>query len=127
MAALRETILPAGSLSPQKAETSYRQPKSLWLALEVLDPRPDSAALESLADFAQSLTPVVVFRPGEGLLLEVQEHKVKIHSTNKHPFARLPLALHALRLKSSQARTIGQQMISRVAMIECGEALPVGE
>ena len=72
MAALRETILPAGSLSPQKAETSYRQPKSLWLALEVLDPRPDSAALESLADFAQSLTPVVVFRPGEGLLLEVQ-------------------------------------------------------
>jgi protein ImuB len=72
MAALREKSFPAGSLPSEKAETRYRQSKSLWLALEVLDPRPDSPALESLAAFAQSLTSVVVFRPGEGLLLEVQ-------------------------------------------------------
>lgn len=72
MAALKYPVLPADSLFPKNAETRYRQSKSLWLALEVLDPRPDSAALESLAVFAQSLTPVVVFRPGEGLLLEVQ-------------------------------------------------------
>ena len=51
----------------------------------------------------------------QGLLLEVQEHKVKIHSTNKHPFARLPLALHALRLKSSQARMIAKAAEDAVA------------
>ena len=51
----------------------------------------------------------------QGLLLEVQEHKVKIHSNNTHPFARLPLALHALRLKSSQARMIAKAAEDAVA------------
>lgn len=72
MAALKYPVLPAGSLPLEKPETRYRQSESLWLALEIVDPEPDSASLESLAVFAQSLTPVVVLRPEEGLLLEVQ-------------------------------------------------------
>jgi protein ImuB len=71
MAALPYSVLPAGSLPDEKPETRYRQARALWLGLQILDPRPDRAALESLAAFAQSLTPVVVLRPDEGLLLEV--------------------------------------------------------
>ena len=40
----------------------------------------------------------------QALLLEVQEHKLKIHSNRPHPLARVPQALHTLRLRSAQAR-----------------------
>lgn len=72
MAALPYPVLPAGSLPIKKPETGYRLARTLWLGLQILDPPPDSAALRSLAAVAQSLTPVVVLRPDEGLLLEVQ-------------------------------------------------------
>ena len=72
MAALPYPALPAGSLPTERPKTRYRQARRLWLALQILDPLPDLAALKSLASFAQSLTPVVVLRPDEGLLLEVQ-------------------------------------------------------
>jgi protein ImuB len=72
MAALPHPALPADSLPIEQPKTRYRRARALWLALEVLEPPPDPAALESLARFAQSLTPIVVLRPGEGLLLEVR-------------------------------------------------------
>ena len=72
MAALPYPALPAGSLPIERPKTGYRLARTLWLGLQILDPPPDSAALRSLATFAQSLTPVVVLRPDEGLLLEVQ-------------------------------------------------------
>jgi len=70
--ALSYSVLPAGSASAGKQESHYRQAKKLWLALIVLDPRPDQKALQSLAGFARSLTPIVVLQAGEGILLEVQ-------------------------------------------------------
>jgi protein ImuB len=60
--------LPAAA-APQ---TGSRQVRRLWLALQLLDPAPDAALLDSLADWAEALTPVVVSRPGEGLMLEIQ-------------------------------------------------------
>ena len=72
MAALPYPALPAGSLPTERAKTGYRQARTLWLALQILNPLPDLATLKSLAGFSQSLTPVVVLRPDEGLLLEVQ-------------------------------------------------------
>lgn len=72
MAASPHPALPAGSVPIERPNIRYRQARTLWLALEMLDPPPTSAALESLARFAQSLTSVVVLRPGEGLLLEVR-------------------------------------------------------
>ena len=71
MAALPYPALPAGSLPTAGPKSCYRQARTLWLGLQILDPLPDPAALESLAAFAQSLTPIVVLRPDEGLLLEV--------------------------------------------------------
>jgi protein ImuB len=72
MVALSHPAVPAGSLSVETPETGYRQARALWLALELLDPSPVPAMLESLARFAQCLTSVVVLRPNEGLLLEVR-------------------------------------------------------
>jgi len=72
MVALPHPVLPAGSLPKENRALRYRQADALWLALQLLDPRPDPVALESLAEWAKSLTPVVELRPGEGLLLEVQ-------------------------------------------------------
>ena len=71
MAALPKPVA-TGSLPAEKAGKLPRQADSLWLALQILDPEPDSAALESLADSALALTSVVLLRPGEGLLLEVR-------------------------------------------------------
>jgi protein ImuB len=72
MAALPHSASPTDSLPIERPGTRYRQARALWLALEMLDPPPAPAPLESLADFAQTLTPIVVLRPGEGLLLEVR-------------------------------------------------------
>ena len=72
MAALPHPVWPAGPLPQASAAFRYRQANALWLALQILDPRPDLPALESLAAWAESLTPTVVLREGEGLLLEVQ-------------------------------------------------------
>jgi len=72
MAALPYPALPAQSLPTEVPKPCYRQARALWLGVQILDPPPDSAALESLATFAQSLTSIVVLRPDEGLLLEVQ-------------------------------------------------------
>lgn len=72
MAALPHPVLPVGSLPAETPRAHYRHARTLWLALRLLDPPPEAIALESLADFAQSLTPVVVLKPGEGLLLEVK-------------------------------------------------------
>lgn len=63
---------PAAPVGEAPVPAHYRKAKTLWLALKILDPPPDLPALESLASFAQSLTPVVVIEPEEGLLLEVQ-------------------------------------------------------
>jgi hypothetical protein len=38
------------------------------------------------------------------ILLEFQEHKFTITSDRQHPLARVPVALHTMRLKASQAR-----------------------
>jgi protein ImuB len=58
---------------PDKArQTTRRQAQALWLALQLSDPEADAAALDALADWAETLTPVVVLRPGEGLLLEIR-------------------------------------------------------
>ena len=64
---LQSTAWPADSPSVEKADSR----QALWLALELLDPPADPAALISLADWAESLTSNVVLCPGEGLLLEV--------------------------------------------------------
>ena len=72
MAALPYPKLPAGSPSAARAQARYRRSRALWLAIEILDPAPDQRILESLAEFAQTLTPVVVLKPGQGLLLEVR-------------------------------------------------------
>jgi protein ImuB len=72
MAARPHPALPADSLPIERPGTRRRRARGLWLALELLDPPPEPAAIESLARFAQSLTPIVVPRPGEGLLLEVR-------------------------------------------------------
>jgi len=48
------------------------------------------------------------------LLLEMQEHKFKITSKSKHPLARVPLALHALRLRTSQARVVAKAQARKV-------------
>ena len=72
LSALARHGQPTGSPPVARPKTRYRQSRTLWLALEILDPRPDPALLESFAVFAQSLTPVVVLRPEEGLLLEIQ-------------------------------------------------------
>ena len=58
--------------SSRIARTRQRQANTLWLALQVLEPPPQAQSLESLAGWAESLTSVVVLRPGEGLLLEVR-------------------------------------------------------
>jgi protein ImuB len=71
MAALPYPALPAGALPTETPATRYRQASALWLGVQILDPLPDATALQSLAAFAQSLTPIVVVRPDEGLLLEV--------------------------------------------------------
>lgn len=70
MSALPYRVLPQQSAPAAVTGLRYRQADALWLALQL--PSPDSAALSSLAAWAQSLTPVTVLRPGEGLLLEVQ-------------------------------------------------------
>lgn len=72
MAALPHPVAPAGSLAEENAASRERRAAALWLAVELLEPEPDRVALESLAAWAESLTPTVVLRPGEGLLLEVQ-------------------------------------------------------
>jgi protein ImuB len=54
------------------AGTRYRQANTLWLALQILKPPPEVRILESLADWAESLTSIVILRPAEGLLLEVR-------------------------------------------------------
>jgi protein ImuB len=72
MAALPYSVLPAGSLPQADTALRFHPTRALWLALQILDPPPDSAALESLAEWAGSLTSIVVLRPGEGLLLEVR-------------------------------------------------------
>ena len=48
------------------------------------------------------------------ILLEAQEHKFKITSKHKHPLARVPLALHALRLRTSQARVVAKAQARKV-------------
>jgi protein ImuB len=72
MQGLPHPVLPAESLPEAQAAPRYRRADALWLALQLLEPRPAAAVLESLASWARSLTPVVVLRPDEGLLLEVQ-------------------------------------------------------
>jgi len=72
MVALPYSVLPTGASPAEVPETGYRQARTLWLAVQLLDPQPDAVRLAELADWAQVLTPVVVLRPGEGLLLEVQ-------------------------------------------------------
>ena len=63
---------PKESLPDEARQTPRRQAQALWLALQLLDPEPDAALLDSLADWAEVLTPVVVLRPGEGLALEIR-------------------------------------------------------
>jgi protein ImuB len=60
------------SLPDAAPQTTRRQAQALWLALQLLDPGPDTALLDSLADWAEVLTPIVVLRPGEGLMLEIR-------------------------------------------------------
>lgn len=72
MAALPHPEWTAGSSSKDTpVAQSRRQSSALWLALQILDPPPEPAVLASFADWAESLTPHVVLRPDEGLLLEV--------------------------------------------------------
>jgi protein ImuB len=71
MAALPHPVWSAGPLPKDESAAEGRRPNALWLALQVFDPPPEPAALASLADWAESLTPNVVLRPDEGLLLEV--------------------------------------------------------
>ena len=61
---------PKESLPDAARQTTRRQ--ALWLALQLLDLKPDTALLDSLADWAEQLTPIVVPRPGEGLMLEIR-------------------------------------------------------
>ena len=63
---------PKESLPDAALQTTRRQAQALWLALQLLYPKPDAAPLDSLADWAEALTPLVVPRPGEGLMLEVR-------------------------------------------------------
>ena len=63
---------PKESLPDAALQTTRRQAQALWLALQLLYPKPDAAPLDSLADWAEALTPIVVPRPGEGLMLEVR-------------------------------------------------------
>ncbi len=63
---------PKESLPDRDPQTTRRQAQALWLALQLLYPKPDTVLLDSLADWAEALTPIVVLRPGEGLLLEIR-------------------------------------------------------
>jgi protein ImuB len=72
MAALPHPVLPAGSLPQENTAFRYRQADSLWIALQLPDHGADPGALEALAQWAESLTPVVVWWPDQGLLLEVR-------------------------------------------------------
>jgi hypothetical protein len=72
MRARRHPAWPKESLPNAAPETRGRQAHALWLALQLSDPAPDAALLEALAGWAEALTPVVVLRPGEGLLLEIR-------------------------------------------------------
>jgi len=63
---------PKESLPDRDPQTTHRQAQALWLALQLLYPKPDTALLDSLADWAEVLTPIVVPRPGEGLMLEIR-------------------------------------------------------
>jgi len=72
MSARLHPTWPQESLPDRAPQTTRRPACSLWLALQLLDPGPDAALLDSLADWAEVLTPVVVPRPGEGLLLEIR-------------------------------------------------------
>ncbi|MDX1562220.1 MAG: DNA polymerase Y family protein [Gammaproteobacteria bacterium] len=65
--------LPFDRLPPaeRRPATRYRHSKQLWLAVQLLEPAPAPAEIESLATWAQRLTPEVVPQAGQGLLLEV--------------------------------------------------------
>ena len=71
MTALPHAAAPTISLSAEAQASVRRRTGALWLALQLLEPAPDAAALDALAAWAVTLTPVVVPRPGEGLLLEL--------------------------------------------------------
>ena len=72
MSALPHRSWSKESPSAEDSPTTRRRPGSLWLALQIVDPGPDEAVLEALADWAETLTPIVVLRPGEGLSLEIR-------------------------------------------------------